>query len=124
MKGTGIRAAELAPKRIPRAPSALEERFWWLCRTSGAVPMPAREFKWHPERRWRFDFAWPSERIAVECEGGVWSGGRHTRGQGFTDDCEKYSEAAAAGWLVIRATKAQIDSGQAIAWAAKALNGR
>ena len=40
--------------------------------------------------------------IAVEIEGGVWIGGRHTRGKGFLRDIEKYNEAAAMGWRVFR----------------------
>lgn len=42
--------------------------------------------------------------IAVEIEGGVWTGGRHTSGSGFLGDMEKYNEAAAAGWRVLRFT--------------------
>jgi very-short-patch-repair endonuclease len=65
---------------------------------------PEREWRFHPVRKWRFDWAWPDYKVAVECEGGVWMRGRHTRGQGFTDDCWKYSTAAAMGWLVLRCT--------------------
>ena len=111
--------------KIPRAPSALEERFWWHClvghKAGTIAAMPAREHRFHAERKWRFDFAWVAERVAVECEGAIWAGGRHTRGAGFEADCEKLSEAAAVGWLVIRATKPQIDSGRALEWARRAL---
>jgi hypothetical protein len=41
-------------------------------------------------------------RVAVEVEGGAFSGGRHTRGMGFVADCEKYNVAALDGWLVLR----------------------
>jgi hypothetical protein len=41
-------------------------------------------------------------KTAIEIEGGVWSGGRHTRGGGYIKDAEKYNEAAFAGWAVIR----------------------
>jgi very-short-patch-repair endonuclease len=41
---------------------------------------------------------------AVEIEGGVWRGGRHTTGAGFTRDCEKYLAASALGWMVLRLT--------------------
>ena len=61
-----------------------------------------REHRFDPSRRWRFDFACPAARVAVEIEGGIWSGGRHTRGVGFISDCEKYNAAAAAGWSVFR----------------------
>lgn len=83
-----------------------------------------REWKFHPRRRWRFDFAFPDELLAVEIEGGHWSGGRHTRGTGFEKDCEKYSEGAAMGWRIIRVTTAQVKSGDALAWITKALGGK
>lgn len=60
------------------------------------------EHKFHPTRKWRFDFAWPTQRIAVEVEGGVFARGRHTRPAGFIADCEKYSCAALDGWMVLR----------------------
>lgn len=62
------------------------------------------EFRFHEHRRWRFDYAHPVLRIALEVEGGVWSGGRHTRGKGFLGDIEKYNTATAAGWAVFRCT--------------------
>lgn len=56
-------------------------------------------------RKWRFDIAWPELMVAVELEGGHWTGNsRHTRGSGFAADCEKYSTAAALGWRVLRFT--------------------
>ena len=78
------------------------------------LPEPKREFKFHPERKWRFDFAWPDAMLAVEAEGGVWTGGRHTRGGGFIADCEKYNAAALAGWRVLRFPACAIDAGSAI----------
>lgn len=61
-----------------------------------------KEFQFHPTRRWRFDYAIPSHKIALEVEGGVFSKGRHTRGAGFIGDIEKYNEAARLGWRVVR----------------------
>lgn len=65
---------------------------------------PEQEHKFHPSRNWRFDFAYPTRKIAIEAEGGVWSAGRHTRGGGYTSDCEKYNEATAMGWRIFRVT--------------------
>ena len=68
------------------------------------TPEPEQEYRFHKTRRWRFDFAWPDAMVAVECEGGTWSRGRHVRGKGFEKDCEKYNEATAQGWRVFRVT--------------------
>ncbi len=78
--------------------------FWKALQGPSLVP----EHKFHPTRKWRFDFAYPIRRIAIEIEGGVWSGGAHTRGKGFSEDCEKYLEALLLGWRVVRLVPDQI----------------
>lgn len=85
---------------------------------------PVREFQFHAVRKWRFDFAWPNILLAVEIEGGIWTGGRHTRGKGFFDDCEKYNEAALMGWTVLRFPVEQIKSGEAVRFIEKYINER
>ena len=85
------------------------------------LPPPEREYKFHPHRRWRFDLCWPAKLVAVECEGGVWVKGRHNRPQGFINDCEKYNEAALMGWMVLRFTPDQVNSGEAISIIERAL---
>lgn len=85
------------------------------------IPEPVREYKFHLDRRWRFDFSWPEHLVACEVEGGVWTNGRHVRGRGYTDDCEKYSAAAVLGWRVIRVTPEHIRSGKAVQWILQAL---
>jgi very-short-patch-repair endonuclease len=82
-----------------------------------------QEYRFHPERMWRFDFANPEKMIAVEVEGGVFSQGRHTRGKGFEDDCEKYNAAALMGWKVLRFSTGQVKSGMAINTVIKAEKG-
>ena len=74
-----------------------------ICQADG-LPMPEPEFKFHPDRRFRFDWAWPPQFVALEVDGGVWSGGRHTRGAGFMRDQEKTNLAALLGWRVFRCT--------------------
>jgi very-short-patch-repair endonuclease len=75
-----------------------------------------REVRFHNKRKWRFDYAMPDLKLAVEFEGGHWSGGRHTRGAGYIADLEKYNTAALLGWCVIRVTDKEVRSGQAIGW--------
>jgi len=92
--------------------SAPEAMFALHCRAAGVSVIP--EFKFHPIRKWRADFAIPSRMILIEIEGGVWVGGRHQTGTGFSADCEKYSHAALLGYLVFRFTSAMVKSGEAI----------
>jgi very-short-patch-repair endonuclease len=77
------------------------------------LPEPVREYRFHPERRWRFDFAWPANHVAVEVDGGTWGRGRHSRGRGFAADCEKLNQAALLGWTVLRFTADNMMDGQA-----------
>lgn len=78
-----------------------------------SIPAPEREYRFC-ERRWRFDFCWPDRKLAVEIEGGVWSGGRHTRGSGFVADMAKYNRAALLGYTVLRVTGDMVRKGEAI----------
>ena len=66
------------------------------------LPAPVAELQFEPLRGWAFDWAWPEAKIALEVEGGVWSGGRHTTGKGFVGDMAKYNRAACLGWRVLR----------------------
>lgn len=102
------------PARVPRT-SSLEAAMLQQLAIAG-LPVCAREYRFHPVRRWRWDVAWPEHRIALELHGGVWTAGRHNRGAGFTADCEKYSTAATLGWRVLHATAAHVQSGQAVQW--------
>ena len=96
--------------KIPKPLNEGEERLALQLRIAG-IPF-TREHRFC-ERRWKFDFALPGT-LAVEIEGGAWSGGRHTRSKGFIADMSKYNHAAALGWVVLRFTPQQVKSGQAI----------
>jgi very-short-patch-repair endonuclease len=78
------------------------------------LPSPAREYRFHPKRRWRFDFAWPLYKVAVEVDGGIYSRGRHVRGKGFESDAEKRNAAVLAGWRVLHFTPRMVRSGIAV----------
>jgi very-short-patch-repair endonuclease len=46
--------------------------------------------------------AWPEAKVALEIEGGIFTGGRHTSSAGFVKDMAKYNRAAVLGWKVLR----------------------
>ena len=73
-----------------------------------------QEFYFHHDRKWRADFHLIDKKILVEIEGGIWSGGRHTRGKGYLGDMEKYNAATMMGYQVIRFSTDQVKSGHAI----------
>ena len=62
------------------------------------------EFKFHSVRKWRFDWALPGIKLAIEYEGIMSAKSRHTTISGFTGDIEKYNAAQIAGWTVLRYT--------------------
>ena len=75
---------------------------------------PEREYRFKPPRRYRADFAFPERKLLVEIEGGVYSNGRHVRGKGYSQDCEKYNLAVIDGWDVLRFTSEMVDDGSAL----------
>ena len=58
------------------------------------------EWYFHPERKWRFDYALPELKIAIEIDGGLFTGGRHSGGMGQYKDFQKLNSASELGWLV------------------------
>jgi len=104
--------------KIPIAGSPGEEAFALHCRVDGLTPV--REFRFHPERKWRFDFAFSEKKVAVEVEGR----GRHQAFGGFEADCDKYNAATLLGWRVLRYTPSMVMAGTAIEQVKEALNAR
>ncbi len=88
------------------------------CRLA-CLPEPVPEYRFHATRRWRLDWAWPDQRLAVEQEGGIFIRGRHTRGVGVLKDFEKYNALAVMGWRLLRFSPQQIRNGEAF-WVVQA----
>ena len=87
------------------------------------IEQPVREHAFVSDRKWRFDFAWPSLKMAVEVEGVIHYGtnpdgsrktSRHQTSQGYFNDCDKYNRAALEGWTVLRYTQKHISNGSAL----------
>jgi hypothetical protein len=125
---------------------------WQLSKIDGLAV--EREFIFHPVRKWRFDGAIVADRVAFEIEGAIFNGqkarnqlhtiaasgvsmtaadvkalmqsqgGRHNRGAGMKADLEKYAEAAAAGWIVVRVMPEWVTDGRAREWVRRAVAAR
>lgn len=96
------------------------------------IDAPLREYRFHATRKWRFDYAWPRWKVALEVEGGVFgftdpktglrrSGGAHSSITGIKRDIEKYNHAAAMGWLVIRCLPTTLATGETMSFVKAAL---
>lgn len=101
-------AGEWRPvKRRIVASNSLSDEFVELWSQLGGEELQ-REYRFAPPRRWRFDFALPEKKIAIEINGGVWSNGRHVRGRGYLKDREKINTAQALGWRVFELGTGQV----------------
>lgn len=78
-------------------------------REHGITLIPEVQFS--PDRKWTFDFVvadtldgdeFAVTKVAIEVDGGAFSGGRHTRGAGFVEDLCKLNSALALGWRTLR----------------------
>ena len=98
--GTEKRKAVSLPK--PDC-SKLEAKFMQLWQLANG-PELEREYKFHPDRRFRFDFAHVETKTAIECEGFG-----HNKMNRYTSDVEKYNLAALEGWKVYRLTGKMIN---------------
>ena len=83
--------------------SKLEQSFEFGLRVFGPeLPKPEREYRFHPERQWRLDFAWPDQRVGVEIQGGTYRKGGHSTGAGIRRDQEKLNAAQELGWRLLQ----------------------
>ena len=102
--------------------SSSEDLFHYQLSEEGILddfPGWVREATFTEGRKYRFDFALPFHKLAVEIEGGIrpgkpWVKSRHSNAQGFSEDCSKYNLAAGLGWHVLRFTSGMVEDGSAI----------
>lgn len=99
------------------------DAFTLLCRKELGARCE-KEWRFHPVRKWRFDYAFPDFKVALEVEGGVFTGGRHTRSLGFLKDIEKYNSAAVLGWTVVRTVPDELYTGKTITMLKLLINSR
>ena len=90
-------------KKITKQKTSQTDAFTLICKSELGMEC-VKEYKFHPVRKWRFDYAIPAALVAIEVEGGVWTGGRHINPKGFLNDMEKYNSATLMGWSVYRTT--------------------
>ena len=111
--------------KVKRAPAAKTDLFTALVRDELGLVV-VKELEFCAGRRWRFDYAIPEYKIALEVEGGAFKkrryydgdgelvttiGGRHNSAKGFLADMEKYNTATVLGWRLLRTIPDELLSG-------------
>lgn len=95
-------------KNIPKAKRGdkikgwINLNLWHYCKANGLTL--EREYAFHPERKWRFDWFIAELNCGIEYEGIFSEKSRHTSLSGYTGDAEKYSQAAILKIIVLRYT--------------------
>lgn len=116
------RCVRLAGKLLtPKQASPLEIEAERLIAEAG-LPAPVKQYRFADAigRGWRFDFAWPARRVALEIDGDLWHG-RHTSGDGRQADMVRDAWAAVDGWRVFRVDRDLLRLGFALRWVAMVL---
>ena len=75
-----------------------------------------REYKFHPTRKWRWDYALPAIKVCVEYQGlnfGHGGASGHQTIKGIVAENWKYSEGAIDGWCIVLINAVSIESGLA-----------
>lgn len=126
--GTKSRPRAPKAKRSKPAPAHETDVFTGIVRSELGLEC-VKELKFCPDRRWRFDYAIPAYKIALEVEGGTYkrreyiaadgmivttTGGRHNSSRGFLGDMEKYNTATVLGWRILRTIPDKLLSGETL----------
>jgi hypothetical protein len=89
------------------------------------LPTPTQQALVIPGRKFRYDGAFPSERVVYDINGGTWNPRmRHSGGAGYEKDCEKHCLAVLAGWWPLVFTGKMVREGVAVDLLAMVLHAR
>jgi very-short-patch-repair endonuclease len=91
------------------ATTRAEPLFFYLL-THNGINLPVKEHMGIPGRKYRFDYAWLTEKVAVEIQGGVYTKHAHGSVTGILAGYRKANECAKFGWRVLYFTPAEMKS--------------
>jgi len=103
------------PEQIARAKAKAARReadrrlfLAWLANSGFPAAQWELKFDTENDRDWRFDWAWPEAKVALEIQGGTFVNGRHSRGPALRKEYEKLNAAIVQGWVVIHTLAGEV----------------
>lgn len=73
-----------------------------------------RQFRYVPGRKFTADFAYTKRRLLIHVDGGVYSRRAHGSITGILADMQRQNLATLGGYLSLRVTPQQVQSGEAL----------
>lgn len=99
------KAKGMKGNRIPKASKEKGWMGWNLLYWANTHALELKtEHRFTDDRRFKFDWAFPAVKIAIEYEGLNSLKSGHTTMAGFTSNTDKYNLAQSMGWIVLRFT--------------------
>jgi very-short-patch-repair endonuclease len=104
-----------------------EAALWQALSAAGIRSRASRQYQCVPDRNYRFDIAFPHEKIACEINGGLFmktaegDARGHANPRSIIRDYEKANAAVVAGWRVLTFAPKHVESGEALVTILKAL---
>jgi hypothetical protein len=109
--------------RVPREVHAQEHSFFFALLRREGLPLPQTElaFALSEGRKFRWDFAWVEQKVALEVQGAIWTRGAHGRGTGIARDHEKFNLGCVLGWRLLQCVPKDLNNLATIALIRRAL---
>lgn len=102
------------PPKVPRPIVTLEGRLAQQMKEAELVF--EQQYRWHPNRKFRADYAFIEQRVLVELDGAV-----HRIKNRFKADIRKRQEAILQGWTMLPISTDQVRDGTAVEIVKRAL---
>lgn len=85
--------------------SDLEQTFETYWEMFGGELELVCQYKFHPDYRYRADYAHVDSKTLIEIQGGLWGNGGHNRPLAYMKDCERATHAMERGYIIIPITR-------------------
>ena len=95
------KAPQKGKQKAGQTAKDINEPIFMALLKSVGLPVPVKEYRIDPNRKFHADYAWPSIKLSVEINGGVFTKGAHGSITGILDGYKKINHLATQGWHIM-----------------------